>query len=84
MKNTEKGMNVFARNKMVAYKVASKKTGLTYEEVKAAYKKPAEEKSEIEVKASKIVHAVLKNYANAYKAANAENTPAAVEVAVAE
>lgn len=84
MKNTEKGMNVFARNKMVAYKVASKKTGLTYEEVKAAYKKPAEEKSEIEVKASKIVHAVLKNYANAYKAANAENAPAAVEVAAAE
>lgn len=76
-------MNVFAKNRTVAYKTAAKKTGLTYEEVKAAYKKPADEKTDVEKRASKIVYAILKSYAEKYHAANAENAEA-VEAAPAE
>lgn len=75
-------MSTYARNRMVAWKVAAKNTGLTYDEVKAAYKTPKEEYenlSDLEKKAVGIAHSVLANYAKAYKEAQATAEAVAVE-----
>lgn len=61
-------MNVFARNRMVAFKTAAKKTGLSYEEVKAAYNSKEKLEDANAQKAVNIAHAILRNYGKAYKA----------------
>lgn len=76
-------MNVFARNRYVAYKTAAKKTGVDYEVVKAAFNSKEPIEDENVKKAVNIAHAVLRGYGEAYKkAAGAEAAPA--EEAVAE
>lgn len=79
-------MNVYARNRMVALKTAAKKTGLTYEAVKAAYNQKTKLEDAQLMKAVNIAHAILRNYGKAMKAvqntAPVEENAVAVEVAV--
>lgn len=73
--------NTYARNRMVAFKTAAKKTGLTYEEVKAAYNSKEKSDNELVQKAVAIAHAILRNYGKAYKAAQNGAVEAPAEVA---
>lgn len=69
-------MNTFARNRMVAFKTAAKKTGLSYEDVKAAYNSKEKQTDSNMQKAVNIAHAILRNYGKQYKAGQVQEAPA--------